>query len=99
MFALSASDIEAALSQHSSELIQSAMSHRILAIKFLNRALSTGLRIFEEGNAMLATCYILVFQSTLMDEGLAECCQIATGFKCRHIWGERVVLFTDYVTA
>jgi hypothetical protein len=72
MLALSASDIDAASSQHSPELTQSAMSHRVLAIKFLNRALSPGLHTFEEGNAMLATCYALVFQSIMMDEGHAE---------------------------
>jgi hypothetical protein len=72
MLALSASDLEASSSQPSSELAQSAMFHRILAIKSLNRALSTGLQSLEDGNAMLATCYILVYQSTLIDEGLSE---------------------------
>jgi hypothetical protein len=72
MLALSASDIEAASSQHSSELTQSAMYHRVLAIKSLNCALSTGLHTFEEGNAMIATAYILISKSSLMDEGLAE---------------------------
>ena len=72
MLALSASDIEATSSQDSSELAQSAIFHRMLAIKSFNRALSTGLYTFEEGNAMLATCFILVYQSTLLDEGLFE---------------------------
>jgi hypothetical protein len=72
MLALSASDLEATSSQPSSELVQSAMFHRTLAIKSLNSALSTGLHSIEEGNAILATCYILVYQSTLMDEGLSE---------------------------
>jgi hypothetical protein len=72
MLALSASDIAAIPSQHTSELIQSAIIHRVLAIKLFNRALSTGLHSFEEGNAMLATCYLLVFQSILIDEGLDE---------------------------
>jgi hypothetical protein len=72
MLALSASDLEATSSQPSFELAQSAMFHRILAIKSLNRALSNGLHSLEDGNAMLATCYILVYQSTLIDEGLSE---------------------------
>jgi hypothetical protein len=72
MLALSASDLETTSSQPSSELALSAMFHRILAIKSLNRALSAGLHSFEEGNAMLATCWILVYQSALMDEGLPE---------------------------
>jgi hypothetical protein len=72
MLALSASDIEATSGQHSSELTKSAICHRILAIRSFNHALSTGLHTFEEGNAMLATCYSLIFQSTLMDDGYAE---------------------------
>jgi hypothetical protein len=72
MLALSASDIEATSSQHASELAQSAIFHRMLAIKSFNRALSTSLHTFEEGNAILATCFILLYQSTLLDEGLSE---------------------------
>jgi hypothetical protein len=72
MLALSASDLVTTSSQPSSELVQSAMFHRIIAIKSLNRALSAGLHSLEDGNAMLATCHILVYQSTLMDEGLPE---------------------------
>lgn len=72
MLALSASDLETTSSQPSSELVQSAMFHRTIAIKSLNRALSTGLHSIEDGNAILATCYILVHQSTLIDEGLSE---------------------------
>jgi hypothetical protein len=72
MLALSASDIEAASTQHSSELTQSAIYHRILAIRLLNCALSTGLHSFEEGNAMIATLFNLVFQSMFIDEGHSE---------------------------
>lgn len=72
MLALSASDLGATSSQPSSDLAQSAIFHRILAIKSFNRALSTGLHSLEDGNAMLATCYILLYQSTLIDEGLSE---------------------------
>jgi hypothetical protein len=72
MLALSASDIEATSGKPSSELAQAAISHRILAIKSFNRALSAGLHTFEEGNAMLATCWILLYQSILIDQGLSE---------------------------
>jgi hypothetical protein len=72
MLALSASDIEAKSDQHSPELTKSAISHRVLAIRYLNRALSTGLHTFEEGNAMLATCFSLMFQSALIGEGHPE---------------------------
>jgi hypothetical protein len=72
MLALSASDIKATSSQQSSEIAQSAIFHRTLAIKSFNRALSTGLNNFEEGNAMLATCFILLYQSAMIDEGLTE---------------------------
>ena len=72
MLAFSASDIEVTSGKHSSELAQSALSHRILAIKYFNRALSAGQHTFEEGNALLATCWVLQYQSLLIDEGLAE---------------------------
>jgi hypothetical protein len=72
MLALSASDIEATSSQHSSELAQSATFHRTLAIRSFNRALSAGMNNFEQGNAMLATCFILLYQSAMIDDGLAE---------------------------
>jgi hypothetical protein len=72
MLALSSSDLEASSGHPFPKLTQSAMSHRILAIKSLNHALSTGMHSPEDGNAMLATCYILLHQSTLIDEGLPE---------------------------
>lgn len=56
----------------SSDLTCSAMSHRVQAIKSLNQAMSNGLHTAEEGNAMLATCYALLFQSVLIDDGLSE---------------------------
>ena len=54
------------------ELAQSAIFHRILAIKYFNRALSARLHTFEERNAIFATCFILLYQSKLIDEGLSE---------------------------
>lgn len=89
MLGLSASDLTTSLTP-TPELSCSAMSHRVLAIKALNQALSNGLHTFEEGNAMLATCYVLLFQSVLLEDGLAEymsfirgCVLIAQNMGCR----------------
>jgi hypothetical protein len=71
MLGLSASELTAKLTP-TYELACSAMKHRVVAIKALNQALSRGIQTFEEGNAMLATCYVLLFQSVLLDDGLAE---------------------------
>jgi len=71
MLALAASDL-ASSSHGDSVLTLSAMSHRVTAIKALNAALSRGVHTMEEGNAMLATCYTLVFQSALMADAFPE---------------------------
>lgn len=71
MLGLSASDISMTPTL-TSNLTCSAMSHRVQAIKALNQAMSNGLHTAEEGNAMLATCYALLFQSVLIDDGLPE---------------------------
>jgi hypothetical protein len=92
MLALAASDIIAE-AQENSDLACAAMSHRVKAIKALNGALSKGIKSLEEGNAMLATCYTLLFQSWHVEDGLPEfmsftrgCAAVAktmgyTGFK------------------
>lgn len=54
------------------ELSCAAMSHRVQAISALNAGISAGLTRFEQGNAMLATCFALLFQSVLLSDGLAE---------------------------
>lgn len=91
MLGLSASDLTTSLTP-TPELTCSAMSHRVVAIKALNQALSRGLQTFEEGNAMLATCYVLLFQSALLEDGLAEymsflrgCVLIAHYMGCRRM--------------
>ena len=91
MLGLSASDLTTKVTQ-TSELTYSAMSHRVQAIKSLNQALSNGLHTFEEGNAMLATCYALLFQSVLLEDGLAEymsfirgCVLIAQNMGCKRM--------------
>ncbi|KAG9229064.1 hypothetical protein BJ875DRAFT_211741 [Amylocarpus encephaloides] len=74
MLALSASDL-ADLEPNpviSKELSCKAMGHRVSAISALNNAISEGLRNYEEANAMLATCFSLLFQSVMIEDGLAE---------------------------
>jgi hypothetical protein len=74
MLALSASDL-ASGKEHTpegSQLISTALGHRVKAISALNCAISVGLDRFEQANAMLATCFALLFQSTLLDDGLIE---------------------------
>ncbi len=91
MLGLSASDLTEK-GAPKCELTFSAMSHRVQAIKSLNQALSNGLHTFEEGNAMLATCYVLIFQSVLLEDGLAEymtfirgCVLIAQNMGCKRM--------------
>ena len=77
MLALSASDLASAAG--SQELTVTAMSHRVKSIKALKNSISDGLNCFEQGNAMLATSFALLFQSTLMHDGLAECMAFTRG--------------------
>jgi len=71
MLALAASDL-AEQYPESSHLSCTAMSHRVKAIGALNAAISSGMSHFEQGNAMLATCFTMIFQSVLIEDGLAE---------------------------
>lgn len=70
MLALSASDIVCYTEDKS--LTVTAVTHRAKSIEALNAAVSRGLTTFEQGNAMLATCFVLLFQSTLLNDGLGE---------------------------
>lgn len=74
MLALSASDLAAGKEQtpDGSQLTSVALAHRVKAISALNDAITVGIHRFEQGNAMLATCFVLLFQSTLIDDGLVE---------------------------
>lgn len=71
MLALAASDISG-YSPNDSAMALSGINHRVRAIESLSTALSRGVHTMEEGNAMLATCYTLVFQSALIADGFAE---------------------------
>lgn len=73
MLALSASDIaESNPSGTGPELECVAISHRIKAISSLNQAIGKPIASVEQGNAMIATCFSLLFQSTLLSDGLVE---------------------------
>ncbi|KFY42621.1 hypothetical protein V495_04414 [Pseudogymnoascus sp. VKM F-4514 (FW-929)] len=71
MLALAASDISEC-NPNDTALAVSGMNHRVRAIETLSTALSRGVHTMEEGNAMLATCYTLVFQSALIADGFPE---------------------------
>jgi hypothetical protein len=67
---LAASDL---MSQDPS-LVTFAMTHRLKAIKAIKKTLTDvpKTNTFEEGNALMATCFALTFQSVLLDDGMAE---------------------------
>lgn len=70
------------LGYSASELIQTdpslanaALTHRVKAIRSIKKRLSEsgrGEMTYEESNAMVASCFALTFQSTKLDDGLAE---------------------------
>ena len=68
---LAASDLSV---QKDPSLVAFAMNHRLKAIKAIKKTLSDVPRAdtFEEGNAMMATCFALTFQSVLLDDGMVE---------------------------
>ncbi|KAK0706829.1 hypothetical protein B0T26DRAFT_655867 [Lasiosphaeria miniovina] len=59
-------------------LAEAAMTHRLKAIRAIKKAIAETAASappdgsFEEGNALMATCYALTFQSVLLDDGMAE---------------------------
>jgi hypothetical protein len=57
------------------DLLLPAMTHRFRAIRAIKKRLADVPRrgtSHDEANAMLATCFALTFQSTLLDDGAAE---------------------------
>ncbi|KAK4174064.1 hypothetical protein QBC36DRAFT_47712 [Triangularia setosa] len=79
--------MHAILGYSASHLLQSdpsisltpAMSHRLKAIKSIKKALASipsssphSPQLEEQGNALMATCFTLTYQSTLLDDGMAE---------------------------
>ncbi|KXJ96938.1 hypothetical protein Micbo1qcDRAFT_229726 [Microdochium bolleyi] len=67
---LSASDMMA----RDPSLVTFAMTHRLKAIKAIKKTLTDvpKANTFEEGNALMATCFALTFQSVCLDDGMAE---------------------------
>ncbi|KAI1460846.1 hypothetical protein F4805DRAFT_415748 [Annulohypoxylon moriforme] len=67
---LAASD----LMQRDPSLITFAMMHRLKAIKAIKKTLNEAPKTntFEEGNALVATCFALTFQSVILDDGMTE---------------------------
>jgi hypothetical protein len=49
-----------------------AISHRLLAIKGVNEGLSSTSRTSDDGDALLAACYALTFQSSYLKDGISE---------------------------
>ncbi|KAK8086989.1 hypothetical protein PG994_001963 [Apiospora phragmitis] len=70
MLGLAASDL---LGKDAS-LLPFAIAHRIKAIKAIKKTLNDVPKnnMFEEGNALVATCFALTFQSVLLDDGMTE---------------------------
>ncbi|RKU47420.1 hypothetical protein DL546_008379 [Coniochaeta pulveracea] len=75
LLGLAASDLSK--STPSSTLQTAAMTHRLKAIRAIKHTLSSVTRsnagsTWEEGNALMATCFALTFQSVLLDDGMVE---------------------------
>jgi hypothetical protein len=61
------------------DLNAQAIHHRVLAIKGSNEAISRTQRTGSDGDALLASCYLLTFQSSYMIDGLQEFFQMVRG--------------------
>lgn len=71
MLALSAQDL-AHDEPGGKQLRVTALSYRVKSITSLNEAISQPNLSIAQGNAMLATCFVLLFQSVLLEDGLVE---------------------------
>jgi len=56
-----------------------AIHHRVLALKGSNEAISKTDRTGSDGDALLASCYLLTFQSSYMIDGMQEFLQMVRG--------------------
>jgi len=100
MLGLSASGI--ASYNNDASLNLAAVTHRLKSIQALNSAVVKGLSSSEQGNAMLATCFCLLFQSTLINDALGEymafirgCIEIGIQMKTRQYQFLFTKLFGD----
>jgi hypothetical protein len=73
---MAASHLEISTGQ---DLHETAIHHRILAIRGSNEAISQVRRTGADGDALLGACYALTFQSAYMSEGLPEFFQMVRG--------------------
>ncbi|KAK9417489.1 putative C6 zinc finger protein [Seiridium unicorne] len=83
-------------------LVTFAMAHRLKAIKAIKKTLAEVPKsnTFEEGNALMATCFALTFQSAMLDDGMAEYMTFIRGIIITAIqmWGKGAkFLFHDFV--
>jgi hypothetical protein len=75
-----------------SNLDSQALSHRVLALRGLNEALSSSPKTSADGDAILAACYALAMQSSYIGDSVEE---FLTMFRGCHIviaqqWPERL---------
>jgi hypothetical protein len=71
MLGLSASDLISQV-EDDRRLTTAAIAHRVRAIEALNKAVAKGVTCWQQGNAMLATCFTLLHQSIFLDDGLTD---------------------------
>jgi hypothetical protein len=82
------------------DLKTTAMYHRVQAIKGSAVALSKTNRSGDDGDALVASCYLLTFQSTYMKEGIVEFLHFIRG--CSLVWNQLLyekVHLTFFLTA
>ncbi|EUC33642.1 hypothetical protein COCCADRAFT_95536 [Bipolaris zeicola 26-R-13] len=92
ILALSASHLDAVTS---SGVAEQAIQHRILAVKSLNEALSVPPKTRCERDARMAAALALAFQSTHLQDGMAEFLTMVRG--CNLIAGDEMSLNEDSV--
>ena len=83
ILALSASHLDAV---SNSGVAEQAIQHRILAVKSLNKALSAPPKTCCERDARMAAALALAFQSSHLQDGMAEFLTMVRG--CNLIGGE-----------
>jgi hypothetical protein len=69
-----------------------ALSHRLMAIKGLNEALSKAVWTRDDGDALLAACYALTFLSSYLKDGIFEFLTMVRGcgLLSLQLWNDNV---------
>lgn len=70
MLALAAADLASRKDDTNMQVI--AISHRVKSIEALKKSIDSGIKTCVEGNAMLATCFALLFHSVFLKDGLGD---------------------------